>query len=129
MTLIKSALCSGRAHLVASPNGGPPEGRLEQCGWIKAADGTWTPRGTKVGWIKDELNVFLDPRISFALAQKLANDSGERIPVTLNVLTKRLKRLNILASVDEPRETNTIRRTIEGAPHLVWHFFARDLRA
>ena len=127
MTLIRSAFASGHAHLVAAPNGGAPEGYLEQCGWRKEESGEWVPRGRKIGWIKDEMNVFLDPSSSFVVAQRLARDQGERIPVTLSTLTKRLRRLNVLASADEPRETNTIRRTLEGGQHVVWHFLARDL--
>jgi len=129
MALIASAFTSGRAHL-ASQSGGPPPTSRAAFGW-RREDGDpkrkWIPQGQKIGWVKDEQNIFLDPSGSFAVAQSLGKESGQFIPLAIGTLQRRLKQANMLASTDEARQTVTIRRTLEGTNRSVLHISLRTL--
>ena len=94
----------------------------EAWGWrLESGEGTWLPKGEKTGWIDDQA-LYLEPDAAFAVAQKLARDQNDALPVTQRTLHKRLKEGNYLEnSHDSTRTTLTVRRTIEGQRRPILH--------
>ena len=119
LRLLAAALASGRAH-VAGPDGGKPE-NPGAWGWREAefrtaagSDSRWEPQGRRVGWFDGSDDLLLEPEAAYAEAQELARHQGESLPVSSRTLWKRLRERSLLASWDERRQRNTIRRTLEG---------------
>jgi hypothetical protein len=124
LRLLRAALASGRAH-VADAHGREPNdpaawgwrGRDYVAGPTRetALEQTaWTSQGRRIGWI-DGADLYLEPEASFAAAQELARDQGEALAVSARTLAKRLREKGRLASWDEKRQRNTVRRTLEGS--------------
>jgi hypothetical protein len=120
---LSAALASGRAH-VAAPEGMEPKPHPAAWGWrgkeytFSGADGpetdiSWMAQGRRVGWIDGEA-LYLEPEASYAAAQELARDQGDGLAVSARTLWRRLRERRLLASWDERRQRNTIRRTLEG---------------
>jgi hypothetical protein len=136
--LLRAALAAGKAH-VALPNGGaPPDdeewggrvealgGRMEAWGWRMEDTGEklkYAAKGVCTGWI-DGANLYLEPTVAYAVAQDFGRSTGEPLAVSEIALKKRLREKGLLATVDEKRETLTIRRTLMGAIRPVLHFNA-----
>jgi hypothetical protein len=129
IALLTSAIAVGRAHL-ATRNGGAPEHRESACGWRKCIIGAgqyerdeWQPQGARVGWA-DENYIFLDRDAAYRAAQGMAIDGGG-VEVSPSTLLRRLRDRGLLARVDNPRETLTVRQTVEGRRQDVicisWH--------
>lgn len=123
--LIRAALGSGQAH-VAGPEGQPPD-QPETWGWREdshsSMDGSstvWRPQGNRIGWVSGQ-DLYLEPEASYAIAQRIARDSGDIIPVASKTLHKRLCERGLLVSIDENRNTLSTRRTLEGARRQVLH--------
>ncbi|HKI33594.1 MAG TPA: DUF3854 domain-containing protein [Gemmataceae bacterium] len=119
LRLLAAALASGRAH-VAGPDGGKPE-NPRAWGWREAefrtaagSDSRWEPQGRRVGWLDGPEDLLLEPEAAYAETQELARHQGEALPVSSRTLWKRLRERSLLASWDERRQRNTIRRTLEG---------------
>jgi hypothetical protein len=110
LRLLAGTIASGRAH-VAGPDGGKPD-NAGAWGW-RETDGTREPLGRRVGWLDGD-DLLLEPEAAYAEAQELARHQGEALPVSCRTLWKRLKERGLLASWDERRERNTIRRKLEG---------------
>lgn len=130
LELLTAVLTSGRAHMTA-PTGSKPQDP-EVWGWWQKTIGTggyqrieWQPQGARIGWIDGDA-LYLEPESSYAVAQQLARDQGESLPVTPQTLRKRLNDKGYLASHDQARETLTMRRKLEGRERSVLHF-ARKL--
>lgn len=117
LDLIAAALTSGRAHL-ASLCGDCPNQLPARWGWTQVG-ADWRPQGPKIGWVDDRF-MYLQWKAAFAAAQQMGRDLGEQIPVSINTLGKRLKQAGLLAAVEPCRETNYVRKTIEGARQTVW---------
>ena len=123
LELLTAALASGRAH-VASDHGTVPEAPAAW-GWRHGAfwsseysPSAWLPQGDRIGWVRGD-DLYLEPGAAYRIAQAMASADGLTIkPVTL---WKRLKERGLLASVDEAREQNQIRVTLEGARRSVLH--------
>lgn len=117
LDLLAGALAAGRAHVDAVTGMVPPS--PDRWGWRRIIDSDgdedWRPLGDRVGWIDGD-DVYLEPEASFAAAQRFAQDSGERIAVSLSTLKKRLHERGYLASTEEARSSLTVRRTIGGGP-------------
>jgi hypothetical protein len=64
----------------------------------------------------------VEPTAAFRLVQMAARDAGEALPVSEQTLNKRLNEKGLLASVDQKRETLTVRRTLAGSKKSVLHF-------
>jgi hypothetical protein len=113
MGLISSAIASGRAH-VATTNGEKPKENAGALGWRKMGGehDDWRPQGDRIGWVDGE-NLYLEPEASYRVAQR-EGQGGEALTISAQTLRKRLKEKGLLASVDEKRQTLTVRRTIEG---------------
>jgi len=134
LSLIGSAIASGRVHLLAEDGSGRPEppGRW---GWrvdrTTVIDGEvivqYKPSGQHVGWTDGTQNVYLDMEQAYAVAQRYAQDQGETVPLTARVLWARLRELGVLASVEKERGKNYVRKTIDGVRRCVLHLHAHTL--
>jgi hypothetical protein len=120
LELLSSAVASGRAHL-ARPDGGKPEVDEGAWGWRRSRSEDWEPKGDRVGWLADDRNLYLDSDAAYAAAQKLAQEVGDRLPVTPQTLRRRLKEGRILLSTDSARQVLTVRRVLEGQRRDVLH--------
>jgi hypothetical protein len=123
--LLRSGISSGAAH-VASPKGGSPDGTEQACGWRASEDKEWKPQGRRVGWIEGD-SIYLDADAALGVVQELAHKIGETIPVTPHTLRKRLRERQLLASVDDNRGVQTVRRTLEDSRREVLHLEARKV--
>ena len=120
VALVRSVLASGRAHLEAR-SGGEPSHSPGSCGWRRDNSGAWAPLGECIGWITDD-DVYLEPTAAFRTVQVAGRDMGEVLAVGEQTLRKRLHEKGLLASVDEARQTLTVRRSIGGTSKSVLHF-------
>ncbi|MGE0821736.1 MAG: hypothetical protein AB7G75_10945 [Candidatus Binatia bacterium] len=126
LELISAALSSGRAHL-ADPKGHAPVDSATW-GWGLNPQGMEPlAKGEKIGWL-EEPNVYLEPDVAFAIAQKLARDQGESLPVSEQTLRKRLNEKGFLASIDHASQTLLVRRQLEGQQHRVLHLHVDTFR-
>jgi hypothetical protein len=62
----------------------------------------------------DGPDLLLEPEASYAEAQELARHQGEALPVSPRTLWRRMRERRLLASWDQRRQRNTVRRTLEG---------------
>jgi hypothetical protein len=134
LALLRAAISGGRAHVVDARTGAQPKDPASW-GWQLNLVGAgnyerevWHPKGERLGWIRaDEL--FLEPETAFATAQRLARDQGTSIGIKQRTLWKRLAEQGLLASRDQARGTNTVRRTIEGLRRDLLHLRTPTLAA
>ena len=119
VSLLKSCLSSGRAHF-ASCSGGVPEESPVDCGWRQDGGGNFFARGECAGWIKGS-DIYIDPSSAYRVTHAAGRDSGDGLALSEQTLRKRLHEKNLLASVDEKRETLTIRRKIGSSSQNVLH--------
>ncbi len=129
LELLVGALASGRAH-VAAPDGSTPT-EPGAWGWRFEGSGEhaeWRPRGERVAWL-DGGDLYLEPEAAYAAAQRLGRDSGDVLALTGHSLRRRLRDRKLLASVDEKRETLTVRRVLEGRRREVLHLRVDHLSA
>jgi hypothetical protein len=120
LALLRSLLGSGRAHLEAR-GGGAPDQSPGSCGWRGDNLGGWVARGECIGWVDDDA-IYLEPTAAYRVAQIAGRDIGEVLAVSEQTLRKRLHEKGLLASVDEARQTLTVRRSIAGSSKGVLHF-------
>jgi hypothetical protein len=125
ISLIRGCLASGRAHL-ASRGGTVPDWLPESCGWRGDGSSRMVPQGDCIGWIDGE-DIYLEPMAAHQCAQNAARNTGEDLAVSPATLRRRLREKGLLASVDEKRQTITIRRTICGSSKDVVHFLRSTL--
>jgi hypothetical protein len=123
--LLRGAIASGRAHL-ASPKGGKPEVDEGAWGWRRNGYGTNEAQGARVGWL-DRDGIWLEPDAAYAAVQRLGQDVGDRLAVTPQTLRKRLRERGLLHTVDEVRQTLTVRRSFEDQRREVLHLAAAVL--
>jgi hypothetical protein len=123
--LLRGAIASGRAHL-ASPKGDKPEVDEGAWGWRRNDYGGNEAQGARVGWL-DREGVWLEPDAAYAAVQRLGQEVGDRLAVTPQTLRKRLRERGLLRSVDEVRQTLTVRRSFEGQRREVLHLAAAVL--
>jgi hypothetical protein len=129
LELLAAAMASGRAHIAAVDGGAPLTPGA--WGWRERAVGTgdsqrheWQPQGRRVGWLSGE-HLYLEPEAAYAEVQLLAREQGNALAVTAQVLKKRLHQRKLLVSIDEARETLTVRRTLEGIQRSVLFLCAK----
>lgn len=115
---IRVLLSTNIVH-VKTKNGGIPAD-AERWGWTKQEQPgempTFKSNGPRLGWIDAEENEFLLDPGSLVLIKK---HSGGRISVSQPTLLKRLKEAGVLTRVDDQRQRNTVRVTLEGHPRAV----------
>ena len=129
--MLQAAVAGGRAH-VAAPEGQEP-GDPERWGWRLKTIGTgqherdeWQPHGERIGWV-DGNNLYLQPDVAYAEAQKVARDQGDSIPVTQQTLFKRMKERRMLITSELGRRHLSVRRTLGGSRRYVLHLHADTL--
>ncbi len=125
LELLTSALGSGKAH-VADPKGNAPD-EPKMWGWRSAVVGAgefarqeWRPQGARIGWVEGG-DLYLDRDAALAEVQRLGQTMGEGLAITGQVLAKRLHERGLLSSIDQGRETLTVRRKLEGKQRRVLH--------
>lgn len=132
LQLVTAALSSGRAH-VASSRGRTPSDHASAWGWRCTYQDHITGRadyaeqGQRIGWIDGD-DLYLEPNASFAAAQEIGRQTGDAVVITAQTLRRRLKERGLLASTDEARQRNTVRRRLQGRERLVLHLHASALR-
>jgi len=119
LALLAAAVVSGRGHF-ANYNGVAPEDEPEAWGWQRrpGEDQAWAPLGRQLGWVCGD-DLYLDPEASYAEAQRLGEEQGERLPVSQRQLHKRLKERDLLAGVEAGRLTCL--RILQGRERAVLH--------
>jgi hypothetical protein len=136
--LLAGTLAGGRAYLTTL-DGGQPDNPA-RFGWRQTqrtfgtAEGPevvdeWhpAPGGRQIGYLADDDTLYLLPDLAFAIVQTLAGEKRDSLAVSEQTLWKRLKQAGLLASVDETRQRNTVRRTIGQTPAHVLHLHSRAL--
>jgi hypothetical protein len=68
--------------------------------------------GRLIGWIDDD--VYLEPDASYAEAQDMARHQGDSLPVQPRTLWRRMREQGHLATWDQTRQRNTVRRKLGG---------------
>ncbi len=132
VALLAAAIASGQAHVAdATTNEEPSD--AGNWGWQRRAHTSgaveheeWQPKGMCVGWIEGG-DLYLNPESSFAAVQRLAQAQGASLPITAQTLWKRLFEKGILASRDDARRRNVVRKVIAGSRRNAIHIFADTL--
>ena len=62
LTLLRSLLSTGRAHLAARSGAEPPSPQC--CGWRFNSSGSWVPLGDCIGWVDDQ-DIYLDSTAAY----------------------------------------------------------------
>ena len=123
VSLLRAALATGRAHM--ANRGGAPPASPATYGWHPKPSGLgWIPQGARIGWLAGS-NLFLDPEISYMVAQQVAG--ADRLPIGEQALRHRLHQRGLLVSIDVGRKMLQVRRTLEGQPRQVLHLRVFDL--
>ncbi len=78
-----------------------------------------------MGWIEGE-DLYLEPEVAFTVAQRIARDSGETLPIGSKTLHKRLDEKKLLKT-KEREDRLLVRRTLEGVRRSVLHLHADSL--
>ena len=86
----------------------------------------WHSKGDCIGWIDypdehEAPDIYLEPNAIFACAQRIGRDQGISLPINKKTLWKRMQQKGLLASRDENRRRNTIRKNINGMRKNVIH--------
>ena len=119
LTLLRSCLSSGQAHL-APRTGTTPNESPEASGWRRDGD-HWQPQGRCIGWT-DGAHIYLESTAAYEVIQIAGRNAGEVLPISEQTLRKRLHEKGLLASIDKTRDMLTVRRTLGGAMKSVLHF-------
>jgi hypothetical protein len=128
--LVRSALGSGLAHVANRDGGTPPLDDAGAWGWrqMPGRDGwEWRPQGACIGWL-DGADLYLDPDAALRVVQDAASP-GEPLLTTRHAMSRALRHSGLLASIEQRRETATVRRTLGGAQRNVWHLRAAAVSA
>ncbi|MCX7618334.1 bifunctional DNA primase/polymerase [Tepidiforma sp.] len=128
--LVRSALGSGLAHVANRDGGTPPLDDAGAWGWrqMPGRDGwEWRPQGACIGWL-DGAELYFDPDAALRVAQAAA-PAGESLGATRHAMSRALRHTGLLASIEQRRETATVRRTLGGAQRNVWHLRAAAVSA
>ena len=130
--LLSSAISSGHAHFADAENHGVPED-AGAWGWNKSefVVGTvekeeWRAKGYRVSWLDGD-DVYLDPEAAFAAAQRLAQAQGTSLSISAQTLWKRMYEQGKLASRDDTRIRNVVRKVIAGNRRNIIHISASTL--
>ncbi len=120
---LSAALTGGHAHLAAQGTGlAPPD--AVNWGWQPQQHGMGIderPRGTCIGWLSDQGEIYLDPGAAYEVARDHTNRAGAPLATTKTTMTKRLREAKYLASTDiEHGHLDVVRRVL-GKSRRVLH--------
>jgi hypothetical protein len=133
VALLRSALLSGRAHLVRDYDGVMPA--LDQpgsLGWrheeSRSGGDSWRPGGERIGYV-DGSDIYLDLKLALPVVRRLGRESGDDFEISEIVLRKRLHEAHLLMTTDinTARETYTVRHTVLGHQLPLLHFSIKTL--
>jgi hypothetical protein len=128
LSLIRSALVSGRAHLVNDAGEAPDDAC--GCGWEWKGSDPYRhlePRGERIGTVDDK-HVFLNAAVALAVVRKLARETGDDFEVSARTLHKRLYDDKRLVTAGDPGETYLVRHTVAGLRNRGYlHLLASDV--
>ena len=102
-SLINSVLSSGKGHIPsATQPDRPPEGAdiARAMGWRRLTDGAWQAQGACIGWWAAD-GIYLEPEVSYALAQQMGAASGEGVSVAPSTLHRRMFERKLLLSTEK----------------------------
>jgi hypothetical protein len=125
LALLRGSLSSGRAHL-ETRLGAVPESAAQAYGWRRDSYTNWQPLGDCIGWVDGD-HIYLEPTATFRIVQMMGRDIGEMLPISLQTMKKRLREKKLLASIDQKRQTLTVRRIIGGSTIDVLDFLRSSL--
>jgi hypothetical protein len=117
LRLVRTAIIMGKAHL-ASTKGTAPDGERSWGWYVPAGMTEKQSRGLRIGWVKDD-EVLLLPDAAHSIAARLAQEQGETLPGSLDIIKRDLKEQGLLVKTDEKRRTITVRRVAESEQHDV----------
>lgn len=115
---LRDTLKAGGGHVLDAATEGEPE-NAPRWGWRDSY-----PRGARIGWL-DGPDLLLDRDAAYRAVQQ----QGAGVLLSQGALWKRLAASGLLASRDEARERNTVRRTVNGQRVEVLHLLASRLDA
>ncbi len=120
---LAAALTGGHAHLAAQSTGlAPPD--AVNWGWQPHQHGQGIderPRGTCIGWISDQGEIYLDPGAAYEVARDHATRGGAPLATTKTTTNKRLHEAKYLASTDVERGHIEVVRRVLGKRRRVLH--------
>lgn len=105
LEMVKTAFESGEGHVTNL--GGEEPANAGRWGWCRD-DGRWRASGSRIGWLVDD-ELYLQPTSSYAIAKRLAEQTGSAISISKAQLVKRLNEANYLKTVDAKRGRLTVR--------------------
>jgi hypothetical protein len=116
ISLLNSALASGRAH-IANKEGQAPH-NPGAFGWRDNGRGP-EPKGDRIGWTDQTADtegfLYLDPQSAYRVAQAMGSN-GQGLVISERTLRKRLYERGVLARIEEATdgERLTVREILEG---------------
>ena len=125
-------IASGQVHIADAKTGTKPEDagnwgwrcRRYPSGGVEQEE--WQPRGSLAGWLDGD-DLLLEPEAVYAAVQRLARDQGNVFAITATTLWKRMHETGLIASRDETRQRNTVRRMIFNKRRSVIHLLTDSL--
>lgn len=135
LSLLRTALTSGRCHLAGADNG-TPQGH-EAYGWETISGSMLSAsyaraKGDLVGWVDhDTGDAWLLPDAALATVKRLAQETHESFAVSRIALGKELNAQGLLTttSLNTARPTLTVRKVLSGKSQEVWHMCFDDPEA
>jgi hypothetical protein len=126
LSLLRSAIASGKAHL-AEVEGGTPLGFQQACGWRDDSMG-WKPQGIRAGWVTIECEskkavphlgaVYLEAKAAYKAAESMESE-GLHIGIGSGELASRLGEHGLLVKHEyKTRKTYAIRKTVQGQNNI-----------
>jgi hypothetical protein len=121
--LIVAALGTGKAHVVSADTGmRPADDRPERWGWQRDTAQVWIPRGQCIGWLTADGALFLEPDVSYDVANKIGT-----IGVSAETLSARLADKGVtVVERDGRRRRHRPKRTVVGQRRRVLHVSTID---
>lgn len=138
LALLTGALASGEAHVCDADGPGPPrtvEERKQQAAApqmaVRAPRWGWpagAPEGTRVGWLRDGADLYLEPEATYKAVQQFASAQSTSLGLAQSTLWKRLAERGLLQAADADHHTRKVRLG-DGRRQRVLHLRAGALEA
>lgn len=125
VSLLRSALVAGQAHVVDENGQMPTVLAPEALGWHRQDSGGFgdqarrVARGCGLGWVIGS-DLFLDPGAAFLAVQSMAIHDT-RLAISERTLWKRISERGYLVREEKARQRHTVRKSIGGSVHTVLH--------